>query len=77
MKLVENWRAILLKAWSLRFIALAGLLEALGLILPEFSDLIPPKAFSIATILLATAAGIARLVAQPTIAAEAPKEPTP
>lgn len=64
MRLYDNWRQILRKSWSLRFIFLAGLLSGFEVILPFFSDEIPRNLFAALSFVAVAAAFIARLVAQ-------------
>ena len=71
MTLTSNWRDILTKAWSMRFIILAALLSGFEVALPilreaiEPLDLIPTGVFAGLSFVATAAAGIARLVAQP------------
>lgn len=64
MKLYENWRSILRKAWSLRLMALAFVLTMAEVMLPFFSDAVPPKLFATLSGLAVAGAFVARLVAQ-------------
>lgn len=64
MKLYENWKEILRRSWSLRFIILAGVLSGIEVILPFFSEDIPRNIFAVLSFILVSAAFIARLVAQ-------------
>lgn len=64
MKLYDNWKEILRKAWSIRFLAMAGLLSGAEVILPLFHDDIPKNIFAALSMVFVTAAFIARLVAQ-------------
>lgn len=63
--LIENWRRILFKAWSVRLALLAALLSGVEIVLPQFSDAIPRGVFAALMLVLTLAATIARLVAQP------------
>lgn len=71
MTLVENWRTVLAKAWSLRLILMAGLFSGLEVAMPSIAqffeplDIIPQGTFAILSILVSAGAGMARLVAQP------------
>lgn len=56
--IVENWRDVLTKAWSIRFILLAGLLTGVEYIIPSLG--VPHWAVG----LTIGAAFIARIVAQ-------------
>ena len=64
MKLEKNWTAILRKAWSVRFIALAGLLSAAEVILPLYVDAMPRGTFAALSVLAVSGAFYARIVAQ-------------
>lgn len=64
MKLLNDWKHILLKAWSIRLTILAGLLSAMEVILPLFMDTMPRGIFSILTLIAVAGAFIARLTAQ-------------
>jgi len=68
MKLVSNWRAVLLRAWSIRLILLAGVLSGLETILPTVNDwspwAVPPRLFAIASFVVTMTALYARVVAQ-------------
>ncbi len=67
MKLTDNWRGILRKAWSIRLMILAGVLSAVEVILPLFADSIPRGTFAAFSGVMVAAAFVARLVAQPDI----------
>lgn len=64
MKLYENWKEILRRSWSLRFIILAGVLSGIEVILPFFSEDIPRNIFAGLSFIFVSAAFVARLVAQ-------------
>ena len=64
MKLYENWKQILKEAWSLRFIALAGILSAAEAVLPMFQDSIPQNIFASLSFFCISAAFVSRLVTQ-------------
>lgn len=69
MRLVDNWRAVLRRAWSVRLMLLAGLLSGVEAALPFISEVIPmnPRALGVLTAGVVMLAVVARLVAQPTI----------
>jgi hypothetical protein len=71
LKLVENWRDVLTKAWSLRLLAIAGLLTgieaALSLVPSEYTFALPAWVWPVVTLLITAAAFVARLVAQDSI----------
>lgn len=58
IKLGQNWKNILTKAWSVRFLILAALLTGLEAVMPFFAV---PKIF---VFLLVAAALVARFIAQ-------------
>ena len=62
--LYPNWKEIARRAWSIRFLVLAGILSGLEVILPFFSDEIPRNLFAILSFVAVTAAFVARLVVQ-------------
>jgi hypothetical protein len=64
MKLYENWKQILKEAWSIRFIALAGILSASETVLPMFQDILPRNTFATLSFLCISAAFVSRLVTQ-------------
>lgn len=65
MKLIEDWKRILIKAWSIKLIILAGLLSGMEIALPLFSDALPQGLFAGLSFLSTMGAFIARIVAQP------------
>ena len=64
MKLYDNWKEILTKAWSIRFMLLAGVLSGLEVILPFFNESIPKNLFAALSLVCVSAAFVARLIAQ-------------
>jgi len=64
MKLYDNWKEILRKAWSIRFMIIAGLLTGIEVILPLFHENIPRNLFAALSMVFVASALIARLVAQ-------------
>ena len=65
MKLYDDWRRILRKAWSIRLAALAGLFSGAEVILPLFADAVPRNVFALLSFVAVVGAVVARLVAQP------------
>lgn len=66
MSVIENWRAVLTRAWSVRLIILAGLLSGAEIAVQlggNWADL-PPGLFSALAGLVSAAALVARLLAQ-------------
>jgi len=66
MTLVANWRAVIRRAWSLRFIALAFLFSLAEVALPAFDGAlpIPPRSFALICAFASAGAFVARIVAQ-------------
>ncbi|QIB32625.1 hypothetical protein [Ancylobacter pratisalsi] len=66
MRLVENWRAVLARAWSVRLLLLAGLLSGFEAAMPFVGDFlpIPSGALAALTTLVVAGAFVARIVAQ-------------
>jgi len=64
MKLYSNLKDIVKKAWSIKFIILAGILSASEVVLPLFFDYFDRGTFATLTFVSVTAAFIARIVAQ-------------
>jgi hypothetical protein len=66
MRLIDEWRTVLRKAWSVRLILLAGLLEAIGSLMPYLSVVlpIPESVFNVLSALTLGGAVVARLIVQ-------------
>lgn len=64
MKLYDNWRDILKRSWSLRFIIIAGILSGCEVALPLVGDRFDPGVFAGLSAAFTCAAFVARLVAQ-------------
>lgn len=65
MKLHDNWRQLLRNAWSIRFMALAGLFGFLGdTVLPSYADSIPKNTFTLLSGLCLLLGSFSRLVQQ-------------
>ncbi len=60
IKVRSDWRDVLKKAWSVRFMALAMFFTFLEVVLPFFVDGVPPKMFA----LLSGAAAVGGLVSR-------------
>ena len=75
MRLVDNWKKVLRHGWSVRLIAIAGLLSGIEVALPILDSwiLIPRGLFAIASFIVTCLAFWARLVAQQAISG-APKD---
>lgn len=64
MKLYDNWREIVRKAWSVRLMIIAGVLSAIEVMVPFFADALPHGTFAALSGITVGAAFVARLVAQ-------------
>jgi hypothetical protein len=64
MKLYSNWKEILVKAWSIRFMLIAGVLSGIEIVLPLFADQFPRHVFASLSFIFVSAAFVSRLVAQ-------------
>lgn len=64
VKLYENWREILRRSWSLRFIIVAGVLSGCEIALPLIGDSLPVGVFAALSFFFTAAAFVSRLVAQ-------------
>lgn len=64
MRLVNDWRRVMRRAWSVRLIALAVVLTGLEVALPFLGDWIPPGRLGLLAGLVSAAALPARLIAQ-------------
>ena len=65
MKLIDNWRTVLRKAWSIRVILLSAALTGVEMALPLFTDAFPRNVFLGLSIVVAIAAAVFRIIAQP------------
>ena len=64
MTLHDNWRTLVRKAWSVRLMVLAFLFTMAEVMLPFFSDAVPPKLFAVLSGLAVAGAFVSRLIAQ-------------
>lgn len=62
--LLENWRQILTKAWSVRLMALAAVLSGLEVAMPYLDGSMPQGRFAAVSAVVTSAALLARLLAQ-------------
>lgn len=69
MQLVENLRAILKRAWSIRVAAFGvvfwGALSGLWVLWPAFVDWLPLWAYAVGGVLMSVALAVARVLKQP------------
>jgi hypothetical protein len=64
MKLYTNWKDIIRKAWSIKFIIIAGALSASEVILPLFFDYFDRGTFALLSFVAVSGAFVSRIVAQ-------------
>lgn len=66
MKLAHDWKAILVRAWSIRWIVAGALFSGLEIALPLFHDAFPLDrgVFAALSFVCTAAAFVARIVAQ-------------
>jgi len=66
MRLVQDWKRVLKRAWSVRLMLVAALLSGLEVAIPYLDGYvdIPPRLFALLSGLTVAAAFIARIVAQ-------------
>lgn len=69
MRLIPNWRRVLLRAWSVRLFVLAGLLAGVEAALPFLGELLPlsPGILAGVNLVVVMLALVARFVAQSNI----------
>lgn len=64
MTLKDDWRTLVRKAWSVKFMVLAFALTMAEVMLPFFSDAVPPRTFAVLSGLAVAGAFVSRLIAQ-------------
>jgi hypothetical protein len=64
MTLKDDWRDVVRKAWSVKFMVLAFVLTMAEVMLPFFSDAVPPRTFAVLSGLAVAGAFVTRLLAQ-------------
>lgn len=64
MKLSDDWKEVLRKAWSIRLMVLAGVLSGVEIAVPMLADTLPRGTFATLSAVSVAAAFAARLVAQ-------------
>ena len=62
--LIENWRAVLTRAWSARLMILAGLLSGAEVALPYCTDVVQPGALAMLSAFASSGAFVMRFLAQ-------------
>ncbi len=63
--LLDDWRRVLRRAWSIRLSIVAAIFTATEVVVPLFGDVLPRGAFVLLAFAASIGAAIARLVAQP------------
>lgn len=64
MKILTDWKLLLRRAWSLRFLAVAAALSGLEAIAPFAAPWLSQRAFALLMFLIVAAAFVTRLIAQ-------------
>lgn len=64
IKLIDEWRDVIKKAWSVRLIIAAALMSGIEVALPLFSDSFPRGIFSILSFFSTAGAVLARVYSQ-------------
>lgn len=65
MTLIDNWRTVAVKAWSMRLVVLSAIFSGAEVALPLFSDAVHRGTFAALAIVVSAGAAISRLIAQP------------
>jgi len=68
MNLIDNWKTVARKAWSVRLTLLAALAAIIGAVLPYLDQ--GGEAFVALSAILAVCSALSRLVAQPALHAQ-------
>ena len=63
--LLDDWRQVFRRAWSVRFSLMAAALTAAEMVVPLFGDVLPRGAFVLRAFACSIGATVARIVAQP------------
>lgn len=66
-QLIDNWRFLATRLWSIRLGMLAALLSGIEVVLPLFESAMPRGMFAISSFFVTVGAVVSRLVAQPSI----------
>lgn len=65
--LLEDWRKIARRAWSIRLSIVAAVFTAAEVVVPLFGDVLPRGVFVLLAFIASIGAAVARLVAQPEV----------
>ena len=63
--LLDDWRKIARRAWSIRLSIVAGIFTAAEVVVPLFGDMLPRGVFVLLALVASIGATVARIVAQP------------
>ena len=74
MQLIPEWKIVLRRAWSVRFLALAGVLTGCEFILPFYIESVPREIFIGLVMLVSVAGIISRVVSQTAFQCEKEKD---
>lgn len=65
LSLLEDWKRVLRRAWSIRLSLIAAFFTAAEVVMPLFIDVLPRNMFLVLAFITSIGAAIARLIAQP------------
>ena len=65
MKLIDDAKSVLLKAWSIRLALLSALFGAAEVAVPYFAPFLPPGVMAVLATVSSVGAAVARVTAQP------------
>lgn len=65
--LLEDWRRIARRAWSIRLSIVAAVFTAAEVVVPLFGDVLPRGVFVLLAFIASIGAAVARLVVQPEV----------
>lgn len=63
--LLDDWRRVLRRAWSIRLSIVAAIFTAAEVVIPLFGDVLPRGVFMLLAFAASIGATVARIVAQP------------
>lgn len=64
-RLIDNWRAILARAWSIRIAIFWGIVSGLAAAWPALDEVVPIRLFVAGSVLISVALVVARVTKQP------------
>lgn len=67
MQLIDDWRRVLRKAWSVKLILLAAFFDGLSAVWFVFADGVPHFLFAALGLFFSLAAAVARIIQQPSM----------